>query len=250
MSRKNHIRVDGKLLQIDKRYTSLKMKQQEKIAGWFYEEVERVCDRTGRAPSRSEGDEIVERVIQKIEDAQIWIPAGEIYAYYSRKKQHFLKRYERAHNAQNVSAPEAADTQNMNAIVIFDTSGKNVLFCKRQKEPYKGRYNFVGGKIKENETGIDAAYRELEEETGITERDVSLYHLMDFTYTFLSFRLEIYVGTLLQEVTLCEEKNPLLWLPKEQDYANTEVFAGDGNIGHIMRCIELREQKIVEETIV
>lgn len=244
MSRKNHVRVDGKLLQTNKRYSNLKMKQQEKIAGWFYSEIEKVCDQTGRAPSPREGDEIVEAVLRKIEEAQIWIPPGEIYAYYSRKKSHFLKRYERTKNAQNVAPAEAADTKNMNAIVIFNPEQTHVLFCKRQKAPYQDRYNFVGGKIKEGETGIEAAYRELEEETGITEQEVELYHLMDFTYTFWDFRLEIYAGTLSREVVLREEKNPLLWLPKEQDYWNTTLFAGDGNIEHIMRCIALREQEL------
>mgnify|MGYP002509000193 CR=1 FL=1 len=49
-------------------------------------------------------------------------------------------------------------------------------------DPYKGLINFVGGKIEPNENGEDAAYRELLEETGITRSDISLVHLMDFTY--------------------------------------------------------------------
>nr|WP_297703069.1 hypothetical protein [uncultured Butyrivibrio sp.] len=32
-----HIKVNGKLLQVNKRYSSLKQKQQAKIAGWMYE---------------------------------------------------------------------------------------------------------------------------------------------------------------------------------------------------------------------
>ena len=35
-----HIRVDGKLLQVNKRYSNLKQKQQAKIAGWMYEGYE------------------------------------------------------------------------------------------------------------------------------------------------------------------------------------------------------------------
>ena len=33
MSRKNHEMIDGKLLQTDKKYAQLKLKQKEKIAG-------------------------------------------------------------------------------------------------------------------------------------------------------------------------------------------------------------------------
>ena len=32
-----HIKVNGKLLQVNKRYSGLKQKQQAKIAGWMYE---------------------------------------------------------------------------------------------------------------------------------------------------------------------------------------------------------------------
>ena len=53
-----------------------------------------------------------------------------------------------------------------NLIVVFDPTGKKVLLCKRIKEPYLGLYNFIGGHIENGETGSDAAYRELFEETG------------------------------------------------------------------------------------
>lgn len=39
MSRKNHKIVNGKLLQTDKRFSQLKMKQREKNYKWMYEET-------------------------------------------------------------------------------------------------------------------------------------------------------------------------------------------------------------------
>ena len=39
--------------------------------------------------------------------------------------------------------------------------------CHRQKPPYQGLYNLVGGKAEDGEDGLHAAYRELREETGI-----------------------------------------------------------------------------------
>ena len=59
----------------------------------------------------------------------------------------------------------------MNIIVIFDKDITSTLMCKRTKEPYKGMYNFVGGKI-ENDNGLEEAYRELYEETGITSNNL------------------------------------------------------------------------------
>ena len=36
----------------------------------------------------------------------------------------------------------------MNMIVVFDKDMRNILLCKREKEPYKGMYNLVGGNFK------------------------------------------------------------------------------------------------------
>ena len=69
-----------------------------------------------------------------------------------------------------------------NCIVVFNKDKTAVLFCERQKDPYKGRLNFVGGKLDPGEDSETAAYRELQEETGIGRREIRLYRLMDLTY--------------------------------------------------------------------
>ena len=51
----------------------------------------------------------------------------------------------------------------LNVIIVYDKQEKNVLMCKREKEPYKGMFNLVGGKVEESEDELCAAYRELEE---------------------------------------------------------------------------------------
>ena len=122
----------------------------------------------------------------------------------------------------------------MNCIVVFNKDKDKVLFCKRKKEPFKDRLNFVGGKVEPGETSEDAAYRELQEETGITRRQIRLYRLMDLTYYHQDFILEIYVGRLSENVVLKEETNPLLWLSLEEDFAVRERFAGEQNIAHII----------------
>ena len=37
----------------------------------------------------------------------------------------------------------------LNLIVVFSKDLNKVLFCIRAKEPYKGMYNFVGGKVED-----------------------------------------------------------------------------------------------------
>ena len=127
----------------------------------------------------------------------------------------------------------------MNCIVVFNKDKDKVLFCKRKKEPFKDRLNFVGGKVEPGETSEDAAYRELQEETGITRRQIRLFRLMDLTYYYQDFILEIYVGRLNEDVVLKEETNPLLWLPLDEDYTDRERFAGEQNIAHIINIAML-----------
>ena len=122
----------------------------------------------------------------------------------------------------------------MNCIVVFNKDKDSVLFCKRKKEPYSGLLNFVGGKVEKGEPSEEAAYRELFEETGIERKQICLYRLMDITYYYQEFVLEMYVGKLEEDVTLREEKNPLLWIPLTENFADPESYAGEQNIAHII----------------
>ena len=127
----------------------------------------------------------------------------------------------------------------LNLIVIFNASLDKVLFCVRAKEPYKGLYNFVGGKVEENESNDDAAYRELFEETGISNKDIELDHFMDLNYFKYQNNLQVYYGILNHEVNLIEEKNKLEWLTINDEMLNNSKFAGNYNIPHIIRQIKI-----------
>lgn len=127
--------------------------------------------------------------------------------------------------------------QGYNCIMVYNLKRDKLLFCKRIKEPYKGLYNFVGGKINPGEEGFTAAYRELYEETGISKFDIKLNHMMDFTYYNQDCYVEVYVGDLQREVELKEELHPLYWLELNEDFFNTNRFAGEGNIGHMVEQV-------------
>ena len=134
-----------------------------------------------------------------------------------------------------------------NCIIVFNKTKDRALFCKRLKDPYKGLYNFVGGKIEPGEDSETAAYRELFEETGITKRQIRLYRLMDIRYYHQGFDLQLYVGKLDEDVPLKEETNPLLWLPLTEDFTDKTRFAGEQNIAHIMNVA--MEYPIPEKSI-
>ena len=131
----------------------------------------------------------------------------------------------------------------LNLIVVFNKDLNKVLFCIRAKEPYKGLYNFVGGKVEENETDEEAAYRELFEETGISQKDIELDHFMDLNYFKYGNNLQVYYGILKHEVTLIEEKNKLEWVIINDELLNNEKFAGNYNIPHIITQIKVYLKK-------
>lgn len=128
-----------------------------------------------------------------------------------------------------------------NCIIVLNKEKDKILFCKRMNDPYEGLYNFVGGKIEEGETHISAAYRELYEETGITDKDIVLYPFMDYVWHFQQIQMEVYVGVLKNEVKLRSEKHPLYWLDMSQDFFDMNIFAGEGNIGHMIEILKMTQ---------
>ena len=136
--------------------------------------------------------------------------------------------------------------QGYNCIIVYEKNENDILFCKRLSDPYKGLFNLVGGKIESGEDGFDAAYRELFEETGITSDDIRLSHMMDFTYYNHDCFVEIYVGKLEDHVILKEEKHPLVWISKEENFFDSKKFAGEGNIGHMVEQVNIYGKGIIK----
>ena len=60
----------------------------------------------------------------------------------------------------------------LNVIIVFNKEEDKILMCRRTKEPYKGKLNLVGGKVEKDEDELQAAYRELEEETGYSAGEI------------------------------------------------------------------------------
>ena len=130
-----------------------------------------------------------------------------------------------------------------NVIVIFNKDMNKTLMCKRTKEPYKGMYNLVGGKIEKENDGLNEAYRELVEETNISKKDVELKHFMNIEYITFNKSLEVYYGILNKEVELVEEVNKLEWLDINNNFFDTSKYAGEGNVGHIIEEIKIELNK-------
>ena len=130
-----------------------------------------------------------------------------------------------------------------NIIVIFNKEMTKTLMCKRTKEPYKGMYNLVGGKIEKENDGLNEAYRELKEETNIQKENIELIHFMNFEYIKFNKYIEVYYGVLNNDVTLIEEVNSLEWVNINDNFFNMNKYAGEGNIGHIIEEIKIYMNK-------
>jgi 8-oxo-dGTP diphosphatase len=117
---------------------------------------------------------------------------------------------------------------------MYNEIGDKILMCERRKPPYQGLRNLVGGKVEPNEDSLDAAYRELYEETSITRDMADLLHLMDFTYYNPECRVEVYAGKLKRNVAVSGDENDLLWVDANDDFFDMSQYAGEGNIGHMI----------------
>lgn len=132
----------------------------------------------------------------------------------------------------------------LNVVIVYNKDESKILMCERKKEPYKGMLNLVGGKVEENETELESAYRELNEETGITNKDIRLTHLMNFQYIQNDMELEVFAGKLNKEINVVEEINKLYWIDKNENFFDVNKFAGEGNIGHMLYQVQIYKEKI------
>ena len=139
--------------------------------------------------------------------------------------------------------------QGYNCIAVFDFDADKWLMCMRSKDPYKGLLNLVGGKIEPNEEHTAAAYRELEEETGITDKDISLTRVIDFCYPIDDCFVEVYVGRLNKPFKPYGDENRLLWTDLKRNFFDSKHYAGEGNIGHILEIIKLHSGELLGKVI-
>lgn len=136
--------------------------------------------------------------------------------------------------------------QGYNLIAVYNETADKLLMCRRKKEPYLGLSNMVGGKIEEGEDGLSAAYRELWEETAIGKDDIRLHHLMDFTYHLSDCYVEVYVGKLDKPFAVYGDENELYWSTLDHNFFDMSLYAGEGNIGHIIEQINLYNKDLIK----
>lgn len=67
---------------------------------------------------------------------------------------------------------------------------------------------------------------------------------MNFQYKMSEMELEVYAGRLNKDVNLIEEVNKLYWVDKNENFFDMNKFAGEGNIGHMIKQVEVNKKNI------
>jgi 8-oxo-dGTP diphosphatase len=139
--------------------------------------------------------------------------------------------------------------QGYNVIIVYNKDIDKILMCKRNNNPYKGLSNLVGGKIEIGENGLESAYRELFEETNISKDDITLHHLMDFSYYYQNCYVEVYVGRLKNDVDVYGDENQLYWSGLDNNFFDMSLYAGEGNIGHMIEQVKMCKDIVLRNEI-
>jgi len=91
---KNHILVDGRLLQTNKTWSQLKERQKAWIGELLRNEYMLLAQDAGRSLHKDEYGVIVSRVYEQIEKREIWIPFNEVRQYFSSKVARYRKSFQ------------------------------------------------------------------------------------------------------------------------------------------------------------
>lgn len=91
---KNHIKLNGKLLQTNKKWSHLRQKQKDYISNWLRREYIQFVKTHYRKPRKYEHDEILYEVMYQIQEREIWIPYDEVKKYYVSKIGKWFRKVE------------------------------------------------------------------------------------------------------------------------------------------------------------
>lgn len=131
-----------------------------------------------------------------------------------------------------------------NLCFVLNKDETKLLMGFRSKNPYKGLFNLLGGKIELDEDPLDSAYRELEEESGISKNDITLLPFMDYIWHPLDMEMKVFIGRLETEVVLQKEIHELHWIDISENFYDMSRFAGEGNIGHMVEIYNQTRERL------
>ncbi|MDA2639233.1 transposase [Bacillus paranthracis] len=91
---KNHVIVNGQILQTNKKWSHLTQNQKNLIAEWLREEYRSFIILYLRKPKRYEEEYMLDSVMERIQARDIWISYVEVKTYFTRKKGKWYRKLE------------------------------------------------------------------------------------------------------------------------------------------------------------
>lgn len=118
---KNHEKVNGKLLQTNKRFSHLKQGQKDFISNIFREKYHQKMDElnTNEKLPKKFRDEVVSSVYLEIEKRDIWLPFGEVEKY-------CLSKITKTVNKYNKKQKDASLTPAEEEFVAYESKQNNL----------------------------------------------------------------------------------------------------------------------------
>ncbi|MGF9947236.1 hypothetical protein [Priestia megaterium] len=90
---KNHVYQNGRLIQTNKKFSSLKQKQKEWITNELRHRYISAINYPHTKLRPKTRDQILDEVYDLIEEKEIWIPYGEVKRYYFSKIPSFIRSH-------------------------------------------------------------------------------------------------------------------------------------------------------------
>ena len=112
---KNHIKVNGKLLQTNKRFSQLKDSQKDWITTELYKLYHNKMKerRTTRKLPPDHRDAVIASLYEQIQNREIWIPYDEIKKYAFSKTRKIVKSFKKQFPKLNVEIEAEHPTNKM-----------------------------------------------------------------------------------------------------------------------------------------
>ncbi len=232
---KNHQLVNGKLLQTNKKYSHLKQRQQQKIAGWMYEETYAYYKTHQEFPKDRELPLIIDAVYDKISEADIWIPFGEVERHYKAKRSKIHSKIRKVEQGPNQNHEDNGNHKPekvifMNMCMVCD--GDKVLALNKVGKYYSG-ITFPGGHVEHGEIYLDAVIREIYEETGLTIKNPILKGIYHWYRDGLHNVGLLYKATAFEGQLISSEEGEVYWIPLEE-YRQLSLAHGMDKVLQIM----------------
>ena len=103
-----------------------------------------------------------------------------------------------------------------NVILVYNENKDKILMCRREKEPYKGKYNLVGGKIEAGETPQEALIREIREELETEIRVGEKIDTIEYDYPQFHLSMDCFWAEVVAGELVLKEHMAAKWLTKDE----------------------------------